>query len=269
MRLCDKDFFSTSQQTIAVEPRAPQSIYPMHTHNFNEIFIVTKGSGIHIINDHPYLLYPGIICYIKSEDSHLFDKVDNLNLVNVLYREEVGFQHLKNIDDFFPNIETDTTSHWLLNQLSFKKTIYILNELYSVQENASYSKESLFLQLLISLQQGRYTDTGSGDNEQRIIQALRWINNNYLEKINWEQLIEQFSISQRTFNRYIKNKLGLSPQNYLIKLRLFHAYYLLLNTKKTITDIAFECGFNDNAYFSTSFKNEFLISPKELKNRVC
>lgn len=41
--LLDKDFFSSSDQNITVEPRAPQPVYPEHTHNFNEIVIVTSG----------------------------------------------------------------------------------------------------------------------------------------------------------------------------------------------------------------------------------
>lgn len=265
MRLCDKDFFSTPQQTIAVEPRAPQSTYPMHTHNFNEIFIVTKGSGMHVINDHPYLLYPGTICYIKSEDHHIFDNVENLNLINILYRKEFNFQYLKNIDCFFPNIDEKNTSHWLLTQSNFKKIVNILNELYNCNEEKPYSTECLFLQLLIHLQQDRYTDTGYGDNEQRIVQILRWLNNSFLEEVYWEQLLEKFGISQRTFNRYIKNKLGVSPQNYLIKLRIFYAYFLILKTNKTITEIAYECGFNDSAYFSTCFKNEFSFCPKDIR----
>ncbi|WP_265495065.1 helix-turn-helix domain-containing protein, partial [Providencia heimbachae] len=127
-------------------------------------------------------------------------------------------------------------------------------------------KESLFLQLIVNLQEGRYHHTGEGNNEQRIIQMLRWLNANYTEEIDWGSLTAQFSISLRTFHRYMKNTLGVTPQNYLIKLRLSEAYYQIRFTDKRITDIALESGFNDSAYFSTRFKNEYSITPRDLRH---
>jgi len=59
--LLDKDFFSSSDQNIAIEPRTPQPVYPEHTHNFNEIVIVTSGYGKHILNGRLFDLYPGMM----------------------------------------------------------------------------------------------------------------------------------------------------------------------------------------------------------------
>ena len=73
-------------------------------------------------------------------------------------------------------------------------------------------------------------------------------------------------MSLRSFHRHIKNQLGITPQKYLLKLRLAEAYTQLLYTSKSITAIAQECGFNDSAYFSTCFKQEFKVSPLILRN---
>ncbi len=63
----------------------------------------------------------------------------------------------------------------------------------------------------------------------------------------------------------MKNNLGISPQNYLIKLRLSEAYYQIRFSDKTITDIALESGFNDGAYFSTCLKVS-IISHRDLRH---
>lgn len=118
----------------------------------------------------------------------------------------------------------------------------------------------------MNLQEGRYNHVGEGNNEQRIIQMLRWLNANFMEEIDWESLTTQFSVSLRTFHRYMKNNLGISPQNYLIKLRLSEAYYQIRFSEKTITDIALESGFNDSAYFSTRFKSEYNFTPRDLRH---
>ncbi|WP_265494921.1 AraC family ligand binding domain-containing protein, partial [Providencia heimbachae] len=117
MRLYSEDFFTTPQQHIAVEPRIPQPIFPEHTHDFSEIFLVTQGIGTHVLNGRPYTLCPGMVCYIKSSDYHLFENVANLNLTNVLYRSDSSFTYLNNINHLFPTDTEKNISHWLLSKL--------------------------------------------------------------------------------------------------------------------------------------------------------
>ena len=111
-----------------------------------------------------------------------------------------------------------------------------------------------------------YVNQGSGSYDNRVKQLLRWLQINFKEPINWAQLTEQFSLSLRSFHRHIKNEIGITPQKYLIKLRLANAYTQLIYSNKSITTIAQECGFNDSAYFSTCFKQEFTFSPQTLRN---
>lgn len=191
--------------------------------------------------------------------------MNNLNLVNILYREASCFDYLKNVNQFFPNRQKNVPFHWLLNQAAFSKITCILNEFVQIKNDLFPYGEGLFLQLLINLQNGIYSTVGQNNNEQHIIQILRWLHFNYLQEIDWNQITQQFDVPQRTFYRYVKNKLGLSPHTYLRKLRLFHAYFFLRKTNKSITDIAMDCHFNDSAYFSTCFKNEFGFSPIKLR----
>ena len=71
------------------------------------------------------------------------------------------------------------------------------------------------------------------------------------------------SVSQlnRLFIRHAKQ----SPLAFWINLRLDHARWQLLNTKKAITQVAFECGFSDAAHFSRRFKQRFGKSPRKFK----
>ncbi|HEX6227279.1 MAG TPA: helix-turn-helix domain-containing protein, partial [Chryseolinea sp.] len=59
--------------------------------------------------------------------------------------------------------------------------------------------------------------------------------------------------------------LGYSVNDYIISVRLKKAKHLLLNTEKTISEIASEVGFSSSTYFSTSFKAKFNLSPREFK----
>lgn len=81
-------------------------------------------------------------------------------------------------------------------------------------------------------------------------------------------LADELFISTSQLNRKLKAMSGLNCSNYVLKVRLSKAKKLLLKSSKPIGDIAMECGFNDFAYFSRSFKSEFSMSPTQYKRLI-
>lgn len=265
-KLYSDDFFISHQQTIVVEPRMPQYAYPEHTHDFDEIVIVTGGSGTHILNGRPYDLYPRMVYYIKASDHHLYENVNDLHLTNILYRSPTSFNFLSNVESLLPNRQQEVHTHWCMDKNSHQGIERILSHLSPEQGTCDVQQESAFLQLLVALQNGRYNQYGDGNNQDRISQILRWLQHHFMDDIDWHKLAEQFSLSTRTLHRHIKKDTGYTPQSYVTKLRLSEAYYQLRYSEKSITTIALDCGFNDSAYFSTCFKNEFRVTPRALRS---
>lgn len=70
-------------------------------------------------------------------------------------------------------------------------------------------------------------------------------------------------ISPSHLNRRIKSITDLSTTGFIFNIRLNRAKRLLITTQKQIGEIASECGFNDFAYFSRSFKKEFGLTPSQ------
>ena len=70
-------------------------------------------------------------------------------------------------------------------------------------------------------------------------------------------------------NLFIKLKAatGLSISLYVRKLKLIRGKQMLLTTQLTISEIAYQIGFNDPKYFTRVFSAEFGISPKEMRER--
>lgn len=263
-KLLDKDFFSSSEQKITVEPREPQPVYPEHTHNFNEIVIVTNGYGKHILNGRLFDLYPGMMFYIHATDCHLYENVNNLHLTNILFRDPSSFNFINGVHQLIPQHDP-LHSHYFFDKKCDQNIQYILQQLNHMNDESSAYQESLFLQLLIVFKQNQYVNQGSGSSDNRVKQLLRYLQVHFKEPIDWVKVTQQFSLSLRSFHRHVKNEIGITPQKYLIKLRLADAYTQLIDTDKSITTIAQECGFNDSAYFSTCFKHEFNFSPQTLR----
>ena len=262
-KLLASEFFRDKNQQVALEPRAPQANFPEHTHDFDEIVIVTSGLGRHIINGYPQSLHLGTVLYIDAKDHHLYENVNNLHLTNILF-QSYNFKYINNIGKVIRSIKDKKGNH----QLITKNSIDYLNKLLqslSDEFNNPLQKECLLLQVLSYLEKNQFHNHGSGCIENKVEQLLEWLKHNFTEEIDWEKTSAQFDVPSRTLYRYIKNQTGYTPQLYVSKLRLAHAYYQLRYTDKNITDIAYESGFNDSGYFSTCFKHEFGIKPMELR----
>jgi ABC-type sugar transport system substrate-binding protein/DNA-binding response OmpR family regulator/anti-sigma regulatory factor (Ser/Thr protein kinase) len=78
-------------------------------------------------------------------------------------------------------------------------------------------------------------------------------------------IAESLGMSRVQVYRKVKALLGYSVNDYVINVRLKKARHLLLNSDMIISEIAYEVGFSSPAYFSTTFKNHFNMSPSDFK----
>jgi signal transduction histidine kinase/AraC-like DNA-binding protein len=83
-----------------------------------------------------------------------------------------------------------------------------------------------------------------------------------------QEICSELGLSKGQLYRKTKSALGYSVNDYISKVRLKKARYLLLNDKSAIADIAFQVGFRTGAYFSTAFKMAYGITPSEYRDRA-
>lgn len=106
-------------------------------------------------------------------------------------------------------------------------------------------------------------------NEKLLKRALEIIKGELQNpSFNVEMLVEQLGISRVKCYRLFKETLNQSPSDILMSLRLQKAEILLKTKRLNISEISFECGYNDPKYFGRSFKKYFGKSPKEYKEHT-
>lgn len=101
--------------------------------------------------------------------------------------------------------------------------------------------------------------------EKRVQVLLDYIHTHYKDKITIEELAKTASISKTEVLRCFKAIMGLSPISYLNSYRLQRAAYMLINTEKNIQEIAEDCAFDDNSYFSKLFKKKYHVTPHDYR----
>lgn len=101
--------------------------------------------------------------------------------------------------------------------------------------------------------------------ESRVQVILNYIHSNYGKQILLEDLAAAANVSKSEVLRCFKAIIGISPIQYLKNHRLHNAAYFLKNSTYSIQTICELCGFDDNSYFSKSFKEKYHCSPREYR----
>jgi len=273
MKLAASDFFGCESQRVAVERRTPQSCFPLHDHEFNEIVVVMSGNGWHVLNEEPRLITCGEIFYIRAEDRHAFEEVHDLYLTNVLFRTDLlghgsSLAGLLDMDDQ----PVDRRRNWQINDNVLKQLTPLLDNLYQESRSgdplANVMTEALFLQLAVALQRNRFAADGEClPSSSMLGHVLTYLRHNCAEQIDFDDVARRFGYSLHNFTRMFRDATATSPHNYLVRLRLGIAMRALRTSDDSVTDIAFASGFNDSNYFSYSFRKLTGLAPTEYRKR--
>ena len=102
-------------------------------------------------------------------------------------------------------------------------------------------------------------------NEFRILQILNFLESHSTEKLSLDAVSKKHGLGKSTFCRFFKKSMGVGFTDYLNKVRIKNAEFLLLNSGKTVTEIAFAVGFNDTSYFIKIFQKYNRMTPSEYK----
>lgn len=102
---------------------------------------------------------------------------------------------------------------------------------------------------------------------ERINRAIDYIELNIENPIQLDKLAEIACLSKYHFHRIFNSFTNEPLYSFVIRLRTERSAALLLTQNKSITDIAFSCGFNDSASFSRAFKKHFNMSASEWRKR--
>lgn len=100
---------------------------------------------------------------------------------------------------------------------------------------------------------------------QPFTEVLRFMKDNLHRQIRVEELAHVACMQTTYFIKKFKAAFGLSPINYLNKLKIYHAMTLLLAGDQSIDKIGKAIGIFDNSYFSRMFKKFCSVSPIEYR----
>lgn len=96
--------------------------------------------------------------------------------------------------------------------------------------------------------------------------VMAFLAQNYAERITLEDIAREISLSPFHLCRVFQWASGGTIRQHLLFLRLEAAAALLLETRKSVTEIALGVGFSSHSHFTAAFTNRFGVSPSRARN---
>ena len=242
--------------------RQKSGMLKSHFHAFYEIYYLAKGRMRYIISDKLFDVRSGDVVLIPANVLH-----------NTSYDDEVTERLLINFDSSF------ISKNELLSLFS-KGVIHLSDSsrfdfegLYKkigdeIGRSDDYSKDliSQYLteMLIIFLRNDSASAPKKLDGYSLIMQdAVDYINQSYGSDLSLDTAAKRASLSKSFFSKKFKEVTGFGFSEYLTLVRIKNAERMLSEGKLSVTEIAFECGFNDSSYFAATFKKLIGSTPKK------
>ncbi|MBN2686437.1 MAG: helix-turn-helix domain-containing protein [Pontiellaceae bacterium] len=276
-----KEFFTDPTLPLQVYIRDPQPDFPLHSHGFNELVIILKGTAMHVIDEHHIPVKSGDVFVIARNHLHQYQDRHGLALANILFDAEAlkmdqwdiralpGFHALFSLEPTL-RIQQRLTSRL---QLSAHQLDHVNELTQSLQRESDGRKPGyrvmatgLFMQLAVYLSRCYSSEAAEESlGLLRIGNAIAHIEINYRENITLDELARKSHLSKRHFQRIFHACIGRSPIDHLLHIRIRKAAELLRSTDRSVTEIAFDCGFQDSNYFTRCFRKIQNQTPREYR----
>ena len=269
---------------VKVESNTLYEPYKYHSHDFNELVIISGGTAIHKINDRETMLKKGDVFFITGDEKHGYSQCNKLRITNIMFKDEAiepylgslktiaGFQALFYSIPYYREIKNDFTQ-LTLNENDINNIDLLVEAMQACydKKEPGYEVEtvSYFLKIIIDLSNLYIFYENHVDlSITNISRAFTYIENHYLDDITISQLSSMANMSKRHFYRLFKEHFNISPHSYLINLRVNYAAFLLQYTDMRIIEISNLSKFNDSNYFTRCFKNHIGLSPSQYRQKV-
>ena len=254
--------------------------YPikMHAHDFYELNVIVRGRGRHYIEDQNYPAEPGDVFAMPPGVRHgYWAQTGDMSIFHLLieprlfadYRavlEQIPGVHM--LFDTEPKIRSRLEGSDLFLKLSPQRQERVQAEfggLIAASKPSGGAAETLFAMREVCL----LGELGQWMQEQYALAAKKaprrtmplalagivgYIERNYASRITLKDLAAHANYSRAGLDRNFKDAFGVTPFEYLTAVRVRRAEQLLLETDRSVADIAQDCGFYDSSHFTRFFR---------------
>lgn len=245
-----------------------------HKVSFYLLFIITKGEGIHTIDYKDYSYKEGTVFSLRKGVTHKFTRSKSEGQL-LIFTEDFIIRHIAKKDglkllQLFNELLKSPKIQLNKSMYSEVKTILkqLNTEIKHEKDVYSSSIQRSLLQVLTSkLYREKTKDKNISANTKYLSQFLTFqnlIEEQWVENKTALNYAKQMSITPKTLNNIVKSIIKKPAKSLIDDIATTQIKHLLINTELSVTEIAYQSGFDDPTNFFKYFKNKHSTFPKSV-----
>ena len=203
--------------------------------------------------------------YLKTEKEEYYVKDNFVSFVP----SKLDYSRVSNVDELIA-IHFDTTNYHTENiELFIPKDPYTISKLFREildcwnRKDVGYKYRCSAI-LYNIFAECHIQNSNKKPQSSKIQRSVEYIQKNYKSgNLTMQKIAKESFMSEVYFRKLFKAEYGISPQKYIIKLRIQNAIGLISTGYYSLKEVADMSGYNDYKYFSVEFKKIVGVSPSE------
>ena len=220
---------------------------------------VTKGHGILRIDGQVLDIGPGDAFLIPAEQVSYYE-ASAQNPWSYYWAGFTGFRSSAYVQNFL----TINPERYVARGLSIDKYAAAIERVASLEitNNETYFRTKAVLYDIFSYLSADLLRGRTIDNSPSLASRIKfYIDAKFMEKLRMDEIADMFGIHPNHLSRVFHSSFGISPKQYLLKLKMDKAAQILVSTEMPVALIAEALGFEDQHVFSRAFKKYWEVSP--------
>lgn len=262
----------------------PHFTYPWHFHSEFEIVYILKSTGKRFVADSVEPFHEGDITLMGSNLPHFWKNEDNpenltgnkrVNAIVVQFHKDFFREEINSYPEFHRINELLTRAargiyfagpgrekigrmlKRLLKLDGLERMLYFIKLLETMANSENYR---VLASKAYQLEEHKVLNN-------RLDKIMHFINTNYQRKITQEEIAVKIGMNTTAFCRYFREKTGKGFIFFVNEMRIGYACKILIENKLSISQICFECGFNNLSNFNRVFKRQTGFTPGEYQQQ--
>ncbi len=247
--------------------RSVRDTYPMHRHDFFEVFYVVKGRAMHHVNGVHACCAAGTVMLIRPEDGHAYSFINqwDMELVSIGISREL----VAEVCAFIGLPEAALTSGAPLQRTlhgweaaAMNSDLQHLEALQATHQRRIFCKAWL-ARLLLTLTGAREETAPGLGMPPWLITLLGAMSEPENFCAGLPRMLALSPVTQSHLGREMKRCLGMTPTEFINAKRIARAADLLLTGRYTSLEVAGLCGFETLSHFHENFRRVCGCAPRE------
>lgn len=224
--------------------------FPLHFHRAYELIYINEGQLLVSIDQKEYLLSKSDLAFIFSNQLHEFVSLEYSEITVILFSPELIGDFYMNYKGFIPN---DNILH-----LNGKLELHKLNTIYS-------QKSFLYAICADLISQKSFIPVKQSPQTKVLYKILLYVEQNYSADCTLKAVAKHLQYDYPYMSKLFVQLMNMTFTDYLNHYRISQACYLLKNFHQSVSEVAFNCGYNNLRTFHRNFKKITGQSPKEYR----